>query len=485
MRIRYSKRGLTFSFKENETFKAGTKYRYIVDTNDSSIIIIPDNEGKYKMSKKGEEHKPLVDLRNKEIKEAISLAQYMEIEITNDNIIIHVIKKTINTEGLSDRETVELFDKEEKQTLILDRKDFIEHNTALIDALTAAGFFSAKINEDISYVFDVVSLFSGAGMLDYPFKLDDSFDVKFAVDFDKSACDTYRHMIGDHILCMDMRDLDEKQVPNADVILGGVCCQGYSNANRALTGKEDARKKRLLIHDYIRVVKEKKPLVFLVENVPQFLTKDDSEHLNAILTELSDYEVTYAIVNDNDVGGASNRKRMLLFGSRIGKIHIPNVELFKKMTCGDALRKVDPTWIHYNDLTNASEDTKRKMAYVHDGQNYKAIPEMSHLDRHSCTYRRLDANKPSIALPNWRKVSIMPPEEFLSKDESGRLIQRQLNCAEAKAIQGLPKDYRFFGSLNDIQQQIGNGVTRAVATFAKSIIKNALIGYANKLCPVI
>lgn len=485
MRIKYSKRGLTFSFQANETFEAGTKYRYIVDTKDASIIIIPDQNGKYKMSQKGDNRKPLVDLRNKEVKEAISLAQYMEIEITNETIIVHVIKKTMNVEGLSDKQTVELFDKTEKQTLYLDKKDFIEHNTELISALTAAGIFSSKEKEDISYVFDVVSLFSGAGMLDFPFKLDDSFDIKFAVDFDKSACETYRHMIGDHILCMDMRDLDVNQVPECDVLIGGPCCQGYSNANRALTGKEEARKKRLLIHDYIRVVKERKPLVFLVENVPQFLTKDNAEHLNTILTELSDYEVTYSVVNDNDVGGYSNRKRMILIGSRIGKIEIPDVELFKKRTCGDALKKVDSTWIHYGDLTMASDDTKRKMAFVHDGQNYKAIPEMAQLDRHSCTYKRLDADKPSIALPNWRKVNIMPPEKFLSQDATGKPIQRQLNCAEAKAIQGMPKDYRFFGSLNDIQQQIGNGVTRAIATFAKCMIKNALIGYANTLCPSI
>ena len=482
MRIRSSKRGLTFSFQKNETFKAGTKYRYIVDVKDASIIIVPDEKGKYKMSKKGEEQKPLVDLRNKEVKDAIALAQYLEIEITSTKIIVHIIEKNINTETLSDRETVELFDKQDKQTLVLDKYMFVEHNTELIKMLTASGFFSAKENNDINYIFDVVSLFSGAGMLDYPFKLDESFDIKFAVDFDKSACETYRHMIGDHILCMDMRELDEKQVPQADVIIGGPCCQGYSNANRALTGKEEARKKRLLIHDYIRVVKEKKPLVFLVENVPQFLTKDDAEHLNSILTELSDYEISYTIVNDNEVGGYSTRKRMLLFGSRIGKIQIPNVELFKNATCGDALKKVDSTWIHYNDLTNASEDTMRKMAYVHDGQNYKSVPELAHLNRHSNVYRRLDAKEPAVTITNWRKVLMMPPEEFLSRDKSGKLIQRQLNCAEAKAIQGLPKDYRFFGSLNDIQQQIGNGVTRAVATFAKSIIKNALIGYANNLC---
>ena len=119
------------------------------------------------------------------------------------------------------------------------------------------------------------------------------------------------------------------------------------------------------------------------------------------------------------------------------------------------------------------------MAYVKDGENYKSIPEMADLNRHSDTYKRLDADKPAITIVNWRKVNIMPPLRFLSKDKDGNLIQRQLNCAEAKAIQGFSKNFKFFGSLNDIQQQIGNGVTRAVANFAKCIVKNTLIKYAN------
>lgn len=481
MRIRYSKRGLTFSFNANETFRPGVKYRYIIDAKDNSVIIIPDSEGKYIFSKKGENNKPLVDLRNKEIKNAISLAQYMEVELTDDKIIVHIVNKTVNTENLSDREIVDLLDKTDKTTLYIDKSDFIEHNTELISALTASGFFSEKINQDISYVFDVVSLFSGAGMLDYPFKLDTSFDIKFAVDFDKSACETYKNMIGNHILCMDMRDLSEEQVPSTDVIIGGPCCQGYSNANRAVTNYEVASEKRKLIDDYIRIVKAKKPLIFLIENVPQFITKENGKYLEKVLTELSEYEISYSVVNDCEVGGYSSRKRMILIGSKIGKIDIPDVELFKQKTCRDALKKVDNSWTHYNDITSASVDTQRKMAYVKNGENYKAIPELSHLDRHSSVYRRLDPDKPSVTITNWRKVLMMPPVEFLSKDKNGIAIQRQLNCAEAKAIQGLPKNFSFCGNLNDIQQQIGNGVPLAIASFAKCIIKNALYKYANAI----
>ena len=197
-------------------------------------------------------------------------------------------------------------------------------------------------------------MFSGAGLLDYPFYKDDSFDIKFAVDFDKSACETYKHNIGDHIWCMDIRDLDESFVPDTDLIIGGPCCQGYSNANRAGNTEQDISK-RLLIDDYIRMVKAKHPLMFLIENVEQFITKEQGKYLNKVLTELSDeYNITYSVVNDWEVGGYSTRKRMLLIGSvkAMGKVFIPNVELTSKKTVRQALAKVDSSWFNFADITN-------------------------------------------------------------------------------------------------------------------------------------
>ncbi len=473
MRIKMSNRGLTFSFAENETFKAGTRYRYIVDNKASEVVIVPDENGKYKMSRKGVHAKPLVDLRNEEIKRAMTLASHMEVEIMDDKIIVHIIKKQINTEGLSDRELVDMIDKSEDIVFAIDKKDLIEHDTALIDMLTASGLFSAKDRSDISYVFDTISLFSGAGLLDYPFKQDSSFDIKFAVDFDKSACETYKNNIGDHILCMDIRDLEETQVPDCDVIIGGPCCQGYSNANRAGNLEQDVSK-RLLIDDYIRMVKAKKPIMFLIENVPQFITKESGKYLQRVLTELSDdYNITYSVVNDSEYGGYSTRKRMVLIGSvkEMGKVIIPNIELnAAPKTVGQALSKVDSTWFNYEDITKPSASTIKKMSQVRPGHNYKDIKEMKDLDRHSNVYRRLDLNAPSVTLTNWRKVNLTHPTE-----------NRILSVSEAAAIMGLDKSFKFFGSINDKQQQVGNGVTCAIATFCKSIIKNALYRYANSM----
>ena len=94
---------------------------------------------------------------------------------------------------------------------------------------------------------------------------------------------------------------------------------------------------------------------------------------------------------------------------------------------------------------------------------------MAGLERHSDTYRRLAWNEPSIALPNWRKVNIMPPEG-----------NRILSVSEAAAIMGLDKTFQFHGTLNERQQQVGNGVTQAIAHFIKALCKNVLYAFANR-----
>ena len=471
MRIKMSERGLTFSFQRSDCFKPGTHYRYIIDNAKKEIILVADENGKYKMSRKGDKEKPLVDLRNKEIKDAMSGCRYMEIEMADDRIIVHLIKLLGNVEGKSDIELAEMIERSESITFSIDKESLIDHDEALTDMLSSAGFFSEMTRKDISYIFDVVSLFSGAGLLDYPFKKDDSFDVRFAVDFDKAACETYRHNIGDHILCMDMRDLKEEDVPECDVVLGGVCCQGYSNANRAGNESLD-RSKRLLVDDYIRIVRAKKPLMFVIENVPQFITKENGKYLNKVLEGLSDeYNITYSVVNDLDVGGYSKRKRMILFGSvkAMGKVVIPDVVLAYQKTAGMALKKVDMSWPNYCDVTKPSADTQAKMAQVRPGHNYKDIPGMEQLDRHSNVYRRLSADEPSVTITNWRKVNLMPP-----------IGNRILSVSEAAAIMGLDKKFKFFGSLNDRQQQVGNGVTQAIASFVKAMVKNYLFAFVNR-----
>lgn len=478
MRIKTSKRGLTFSFTANETFTVGSKYRYVIDVAANEVLILPDAGGNHIVSKKGPNQKPLVDLRAKDVRDFIEDAAYLEVSFEKGHIVVAAMKPSVQiNENLSEVELCQLLDKKEDvPTITLDKELFTAQSPVMYKMLEAAGLFSPKVRQDISYVFDVISLFSGAGLLDYPFFRDPDFEIRAAVDFDKAACETYRNNIGDHILCMDMRDVEPDMLncKTPDLIIGGPCCQGYSNANRHNLASAEAEAKRSLVDDYVRIVKAKRPYIFVIENVPQFLTKGQGKYLERVLTGLPEYQITYQIVSDLAVGGFTKRKRMILLGSRIGKIVIPDLELSHTRTAKEALIRVDDTWFNAGDITKPGADTVRKMSFVRPGHNYKDIPEMRDLDRHSDTYRRLAWDEPAPTIVNWRKVNMMPPEG-----------NRILSVSEVAALMGLSKKFRFFGSLNDKQQQLGNGVTYAIASFIKSIVKNKLLQFANETIGVV
>ena len=181
------------------------------------------------------------------------------------------------------------------------------------------------------------------------------------------------------------------------------------------------------------------------------------------------YELVPSIVQDCKVGGYTTRKRAVIVGSRIGKPSLSSIGLVHGMhTAGDALGKVDPTWTNYDDISTASEITRKRMSFVPQGGNYTSIPEEYRTEsknRHSCTYRRLAWNEPAPTITNWRKPPLIHPLE-----------DRTLTVAEAKALQGLPKDFRVCGTLGQKQQQIGNCVPVAIGRYIKSCLLRMLEG---------
>lgn len=91
-KLKKSSRGLTFSLDDKELI--GTKYRYFIDKKNKSIIIVPDDNGNMTVSRKksGKKFKALYDIRSKEVKELCSSADYLEVDIRTDKIIVHTYK---------------------------------------------------------------------------------------------------------------------------------------------------------------------------------------------------------------------------------------------------------------------------------------------------------------------------------------------------------------------------------------------------------
>lgn len=97
----------------------------------------------------------------------------------------------------------------------------------------------------------VVSLFSGGGGLDLGFK-SEGYQIIWAIDNNKNAVNTYKHNIGDHIICSDINDININSIPKADVVIGGPPCQSFSLAGKRNT--EDSRGQ--LVWKYIEIIKQ-------------------------------------------------------------------------------------------------------------------------------------------------------------------------------------------------------------------------------------
>ena len=96
--------------------------------------------------------------------------------------------------------------------------------------------------------------------------------------------------------------------------------------------------------------------------------------------------------------------------------------------------------------------------YISQGQNWRAIPDemmQNYANKNNChsgIYRRLIASKPSVVISNYRKNMLIHPYE-----------DRGLSVREAARLQSFPDSYLFEGSIQKMQQQIGNAVPPLLA----------------------
>ena len=467
--IKKSNRGLTFSFHGTEKFQPGAHYRYVIEKN--RIVIAPSDEGGNVISRKrsGLKIKSLIDLRSREVREVVSTADHMEIEFCDDMICVYIIKA-------KDSEKIISFEKE---------KNHISELYLAKELLMAAGcekeiviptadhcvITDSKIKEhhrELTDVIRVISLFSGAGMLDKAFLENGHFDIVYAADYEQDAVKTYQKNIGEHIERVDIRTLKGDMIPKADIIIGGPPCQPSSNANRHAGARGILHPEGDMFSHYVRLVKECGVKAFFIENVPFLLTGKCSDYMDLLKEKLSEYEIVSGVITDCDVGGFTKRKRAFVIGSKVGTPVIPDIR-FRPVRCvKDALSKVDESWPNFFDITKSSEHVRKKISLIPEGGNWKDLPEeLWTKSIHSNMYRRLDRNKPSITLANWRKFLLSPPKW----DDSDKW-DRILSVSEASALQGFSKDFEFLGTMNAKQQMVANGVTMALGKFARSIIEH-------------
>ncbi len=206
-----------------------------------------------------------------------------------------------------------------------------------------------EVKEDTGK-YKVISLFSGAGGMDLGF-IQAGFDIIWANDMFPEAIDTYKKNIGNHIVYGDIRMIDSKDIPdNPDVIIGGFPCQGFSIANTRRS-MEDQR--NFLYKEMLRVIKDKKPKMFVAENVKGLLSMEKGKVFEMIKDDFEalGYYVEAKVLNAAEYGVPQQRERVVIIGNRINKSvtypekthYFPEDKIGKKkglkpvVTCKDAI----------------------------------------------------------------------------------------------------------------------------------------------------
>lgn len=313
------------------------------------------------------------------------------------------------------------------------------------------------INEEKKY--KVISLFAGIGGFDLGFS-NAGFNVIWANDFDKYACETYKANVSTNIVCDDIRNqLDN--IPDHDILVGGFPCQPFSTLGK-LKGFNDDRGTMFF---YIKkIAKDHDTKVLVLENVKNIKNHDNGKTFKRILNELDEigYDCYYDILNTADFGIPQRRNRMYIVAF--------NRKYFNKK------QFVFPT---KQELKLSTQDLLDKKVDEKYFLTKKILPTI--LGSGTKGY----IVKPTIDMPisktltaTMHKMHRASQDNYFTDEINSRNISndrsniRKLTPNECRKLQGFPSDWKQVVSDCQAYKQFGNAVTVDVAyNVAENLMK--------------
>jgi DNA (cytosine-5)-methyltransferase 1 len=292
----------------------------------------------------------------------------------------------------------------------------------------------------------IVSLFSGAGGLDLGL-IQAGHSIVWANDNDRDSVATYRRNIGQHIVCVDIAEVLSCDIPSADVVVGGFPCQGFSQANMRRSVSDERNK---LYKHFLRIVRDKKPLYFLAENVRGLLSLDNGNAIKQIMKDFNNagYIVHYNLFNMADYGVPQTRLRVIIAGTR-SDLPEKNTFIFPAPSHNrDSANKALLPWVTISKALEGVPDPDADNCSLlnHVYSKYKVT------NRNFTGHRFTDPNKPCptiLARGNGKGgvCALQHPNNH-----------RRLTIRESAIIQTFPLDFEFIGKMNSCYRQVGNAV---------------------------
>lgn len=351
--------------------------------------------------------------------------------------------------------------------------------------------------------YRVADLFSGAGGLslgfDQPERLNgignlkyenlkhagDGFEMALAVDKNQDATETVKtNFPHAEVLRKDIREISSfERWQGLDVVVGGPPCQGFSNLNSVKT--EDLEDERNSFwREYMRGVEDIKPDVFLMENVPRFLSS--KEAVSAV--EFAEQLGYITVVDElwaHEYGVPQKRHRAFIIGSRLGTPMTPASTAESVRTVRDAIGDLPakPNNENWHNTRNFSEKTINRMEAIPEGGNRFDIPENLLPE---CWKDYEGAGTDLFGRLWWDEPSVTIRTGFF-KPMKGRHLHptenRAITLREGARLQTIPDDYPIGGRQHQwrVAQQIGNAVPPKMAYHLGMAIKANLEGFEGEL----
>ncbi|HPR92415.1 MAG TPA: DNA (cytosine-5-)-methyltransferase, partial [Candidatus Dojkabacteria bacterium] len=143
-------------------------------------------------------------------------------------------------------------------------------------------------------------------------------------EINKYADQIYKSKFPEHKNYGDITKINAKELPDFDLFVGGFPCQAFSIAGKR-GGFDDTR--GTLFFDCARILKEKQPRNFILENVKGLLSHDNGRTFATIINTLTElgYCVEWQVLNAKNFGVPQNRERVFIVGHLGG---IPKRKVF-------------------------------------------------------------------------------------------------------------------------------------------------------------
>lgn len=354
--------------------------------------------------------------------------------------------------------------------------------------------------------YKVVSLFAGCGGLDLGFT-QAGFKTIWANEYDKTIWETYEY--NHKGVKLDKRsiiDIPSGDIPYADGIIGGPPCQSWSLAG-AMRGGNDSRGQ--LFYEYVRLLRDKKPLFFFAENVPGIVSTAHKAAFDKLLTNFYNigYDINYCILNAKNYGVPQERIRVIIVGylRDIGRRFI-----FPPITHSNLSKEKQPPLIDGNIRLQQIQSLKDAIGDLPEplparGKNYTngdslRIPNHEYMvGGFSSIYmsrnRKKEWDEPSFTIqaggrhaplyPESNKMIKLGKDEWRFDDKTG-YPYRRLSVRECARVQTFSDEFIFkYEKLSDAYKMVGNAVPvllgRVIAQhIMKDLIASERVDLAKK-----